>query len=74
MPSVVQPGIRNEVEEHILTSQRTRYWGGNQPALSWGLFREELILLQPVTRYTAATSGVHGTTLRPRVTLTYRTR
>jgi hypothetical protein len=33
MPSVVRPGIRNEVAEHILTSSVPDIGGGNQPTL-----------------------------------------
>ena len=42
---MVRPGIRNEVEEPILTSQRTRYRGRESTCSVLGLFCEELILL-----------------------------
>jgi hypothetical protein len=68
MPPVVQPGIRNEVAEHMLTSQRTRYWGRESTCSVLGLFCEELILPYPTACHMAVTSGVHGITLHPRVT------
>jgi len=54
---MVQPGIRNEVEEHILASQRTRYQGRESTCSVMGPFCEVFPLFHPAAHYMVVTSG-----------------